>query len=114
MNFLDVKTDYAFKKVFGSDTSKEILISFLEANLSKDELEAQHKRQEFISIQKLAVLKADEEGFEKGLEQGLEKGLEQGAKNKQIEIAKILLSQNIKKSVIALSTGLTIVEIDTL
>ena len=29
MNFLDVKTDYAFKKVFGSETSKKILISFL-------------------------------------------------------------------------------------
>ncbi|MFK5975561.1 MAG: Rpn family recombination-promoting nuclease/putative transposase [Sulfurovum sp.] len=29
MNFLDVKTDYAFKKVFGSEESKEILISFL-------------------------------------------------------------------------------------
>ncbi|MEA3384138.1 MAG: PD-(D/E)XK nuclease family transposase [Campylobacterota bacterium] len=33
MNFLDVKTDYAFKKVFGSDTSKDILISFLNAIL---------------------------------------------------------------------------------
>ncbi len=29
MRFLDVKTDYAFKKVFGSDDSKDILISFL-------------------------------------------------------------------------------------
>jgi len=31
MNFLDVKTDFAFKKVFGSDESKDILISFLNA-----------------------------------------------------------------------------------
>ncbi len=31
MKFLDVKTDYAFKKVFGSDNSKDILISFLNA-----------------------------------------------------------------------------------
>jgi len=29
MRFLDVKTDYAFKKVFGSDNSKNILLSFL-------------------------------------------------------------------------------------
>ena len=29
MEFLDIKTDYAFKKVFGSEQSKEILISFL-------------------------------------------------------------------------------------
>ncbi len=31
MEFLDVKTDYAFKKVFGSENSKDILISFLNA-----------------------------------------------------------------------------------
>ena len=31
MKFLDVKTDYAFKKVFGSDQSKPMLISFLNA-----------------------------------------------------------------------------------
>ena len=31
MRYLDVKTDYAFKKVFGSDKSKPLLISFLNA-----------------------------------------------------------------------------------
>jgi predicted transposase/invertase (TIGR01784 family) len=31
MKFLDVKTDFAFKKVFGSENSKDILISFLNA-----------------------------------------------------------------------------------
>ncbi len=33
MKFLDVKTDFAFKKVFGSEQSKEILIDFLNAIL---------------------------------------------------------------------------------
>lgn len=33
MKFLDVKTDFAFKKVFGSEESKDILISFLNATL---------------------------------------------------------------------------------
>jgi predicted transposase/invertase (TIGR01784 family) len=31
MNFLDIRTDFAFKKVFGSEGSKDILISFLNA-----------------------------------------------------------------------------------
>ncbi len=31
MNFLDIKTDFAFKKVFGSEQSKDILINFLNA-----------------------------------------------------------------------------------
>lgn len=33
MKFLDVKTDYAFKRVFGSEGSKPVLISFLNAIL---------------------------------------------------------------------------------
>lgn len=36
MRFLDVKTDFAFKKVFGSEQSKEILISFLNAIIYTD------------------------------------------------------------------------------
>lgn len=31
MDFLDVKTDFAFKRVFGSEQSKEILIDSLNA-----------------------------------------------------------------------------------
>ena len=33
MRFLDIKTDYAFKKVFGSENSKNILKSFLNSTL---------------------------------------------------------------------------------
>lgn len=33
MRFLDVKTDYAFKRVFGSEGSKPVLVSFLNAIL---------------------------------------------------------------------------------
>ena len=33
MRFLDVKTDFAFKKVFGSQQSKPVLIDFLNAML---------------------------------------------------------------------------------
>jgi spermidine/putrescine-binding protein len=31
MMFINPKTDYAFKKIFGSEESKDILISFLNA-----------------------------------------------------------------------------------
>lgn len=36
MKFLDIKTDFAFKKVFGSTGSKDILISFLNALIAFD------------------------------------------------------------------------------
>ncbi len=34
MRFLDIKTDYAFKKVFGSEDSKDRLLSFLNSILT--------------------------------------------------------------------------------
>jgi len=95
------------------ETIQEALSSANEANLSKEELEAQHKRKEFISVQKLAVLKADEEGFEKGLQQGLEKGLKKGLEQKSIEIAKNLLDI-LDNHTIALKTGLTLEVIEAL
>ncbi len=36
MRFINPKTDYAFKIIFGSDQSKEILISFLNAILYQE------------------------------------------------------------------------------
>jgi len=36
MRFLDPKTDFAFKKIFGSEDSKDILLSFLNAVLDLD------------------------------------------------------------------------------
>ncbi len=96
-----------------------------EANLSKDELETQHKRKEFISIQKLAILKATndglkqgleeglEQGLEEGLEQGREQGLEQGMEEKSIEIAKNLLDI-LDDETISSKTGLSIEIIQSL
>jgi len=36
MKFLDIKTDFAFKKVFGSADSKDLLISFLNSVIEFD------------------------------------------------------------------------------
>ncbi len=91
------------------ETIKQALQNANEANLNKDELEAQHKRKEFISIQKLAVLKADEEGFEKGME----KGLEQGKLEEKIQIAKNLLDI-LDDETISFKTGLSVEAVENL
>ena len=49
-----------------------------EASLTKEELELQHKRKEFIFIQKSSIDLAKEQGIEQGIEKGIEKGIEQG------------------------------------
>ncbi|MCK5356354.1 MAG: Rpn family recombination-promoting nuclease/putative transposase [Methyloprofundus sp.] len=51
-----------------------------EANLSAEELELQHKRKEFIFIQKSSIELASERAHEQGLEAGIEQGIEQGLK----------------------------------
>jgi len=101
---------------------KDALDTVNEANLTKDELEAQHKRKEFISIQRLALMKAKndgikqgiEQGIEKGIEQGIEKGIEQGAKDKTLEIAKNAILQGVDNKTIMLITNLLEDEIEKL
>ncbi len=93
-------------KEFDSSIQKA-LNTVNEAGMSKEELEIQHKRKEFISVQRLAILKADKDGFKKGLEQGIEKGLEQGAKQEKINIAKKLFDANVDIETIKLTTGLS-------
>jgi predicted transposase/invertase (TIGR01784 family) len=87
-----------------------------EANLSKDELEAQYKRKEFISIQKLAIMKAKkdgmkqglEKGIEQGIEKGIEKGIEQGVEKEKINIARNSISQGLDNQTISMITALDI------
>jgi len=40
MQFADPRTDFAFKKIFGNDQAKDVLISFLNAVLGLDEAHA--------------------------------------------------------------------------
>lgn len=49
-----------------------------EAGMSADELEAQHKRRDFIILQRDALAKARSDGEQAGLAKGMEIGVEQG------------------------------------
>ena len=84
-----------------SDVQKALDVAN-EANLTKDELEAQHKRKEFISIQKLALVKAKQdglqEGIEKGLAQGIEKGIEKGLEQGIERALKKVSSKALRKA----------------
>ncbi len=55
-----------------------------------------------------------QKGIEEGIEQGIEKGIEQGSLNKQKEIAKNLLKENVDIKIISSSTGLSEEEIKKL
>ena len=96
-----------------NDTIQNSFDVLNEANFSKEELETQHKRKEFISVQKLAVLKATNDGLTRGMEEGIEKGIEKGIEQRNIEIAKNLLDV-LDNETISLKTGLSVESIQKL
>jgi len=101
-----------------NSTIKEAYSIANRANLSKEELELQEKREEFLFIQKSSIEKAKREAKEEGREEGEKIGEERGEKigevKKAIEIAKISISQGLDTETISIITGLSILEIDKL
>jgi predicted transposase/invertase (TIGR01784 family) len=79
-----------------------------EANMTEEELEAQHKRKEFIYIQKSSIELAEE----KGIEKGIEKGKIEGKTEREIEMAQVMKKNGEAIDKISLYTGLSIVEIE--
>ena len=77
-----------------------------DAALSQAELEAQHKRREFIIIQKTALAGAEQRGIEQGIQQGVQQGIQQVARN--------LLLAGVPPETIAQTTGLSRAELDSL
>jgi len=77
-----------------------------EANLNEEELELQHRKKDWIYIQKGSIKLAKKQG----LEQGLQQGLEQGSKAEKIKIAKNLIGL-LDNQTIAEKTGLSEQEI---
>ncbi len=84
------------------------------ASLSKEELELQEKREEFLFIQKNSIEKAKREARKEGLEKGREQGREEGEEKKAISIAKLSLSQGLDKNTISIITGLSLEKIESL
>lgn len=97
-----------------------------EAGMSREELELQHRRHDFIWLQQGALALAEEkglakglaegiekglaEGIEKGLAEGIEKGREAGEQTKAFEIARNLLDV-LDDATIASKTGLNLMQI---
>jgi predicted transposase/invertase (TIGR01784 family) len=73
-------------KNLGQEQEKAFAIAN-EANLSAEELDLQHRKRDFILIQKSAIDLALRQGQEQGLKQGIQQGLEQGIQQGQEQIA---------------------------
>lgn len=78
-----------------------------EANLSEEELELQHKKKDWIYMQKSSIELAARTGLQQGLQQGLEQGLIQGESD-----AKIKMVLNAHKMGLPLQTISELTDLD--
>lgn len=85
-----------------------------EANFSEQELDLQHRKKDWIYIQKNSIEYAMKTGLEQGLEKGIEQGIEQGRMDAEKIIAVNMLSLGVDHAIIAQSTGLSLGDIQAL
>lgn len=100
-----LKTENAIKKAFE-------IANY--AGLSAEEEEAQHKRQDFLYLQRASVDYALERGIRQGIQQGMQLGIQQGEKNKVLETARKMCEKSFSVADISEVTGLSFEEIQNL
>lgn len=86
-----------------------------EAGMSAEELEAQHKRRDFIILQRDALAKARSDGEQAGLAKGMEIGVEQGIEQGRLAERNALIAQahraGLAPQLIASLVGMTEAEL---
>ena len=85
-----------------------------EANLSVEELELQHKKKDWIYIQKSSIELATKTSLKQGIEEGRKEGIEEGINKASTAIALNLLEKGIDVATIAEVTSLPESEIKQL
>lgn len=109
------------KFIVSPETMEESIMEendkILKAKEVLDRLNEDEEEREMAYRRQRAIMDQDairEAGYDEGLEAGIKQGVEQGEKNKTIELAKKMLSENINLESILKITGLTIDEINAL
>jgi predicted transposase/invertase (TIGR01784 family) len=96
------------------------VLNFMNFNEEERDLYENHLKWMMIEASTLAKTRAEgialgkKEGIALGKKEGIALGKEQGERNKAIEVAKNLLSQNIDVNIISAATGLSVQEIKKL
>ncbi|MFZ4626217.1 MAG: Rpn family recombination-promoting nuclease/putative transposase, partial [Rhodoferax sp.] len=82
-----------------------------EAGLSAEELEAQHKRRDFIILQRDSLTKARSDGEQAGLAKGIEQGIEQGRLSERSAVIRNAHQSGLPPKLIASLVGLSEAEL---
>jgi flagellar biosynthesis/type III secretory pathway protein FliH len=114
MRFINPKTDFGFKKIFGSEQSEGILISIIDGILDDQEIFVQDQRNAIVKATRQAIQQEFSQGFTqeftRGFAQGFAQGSAQGSRQAQFDIARRSLPI-LDDGMISQLTGLTIEEV---
>ena len=83
-----------------------------EVNFSEEELELQHRKRDWVYIQKSSIELAPKRGRDEGLQEGIERGLEKGKAEATQQIVLKLSGEEVPLEMIMAVTGLTKVKIE--
>jgi predicted transposase/invertase (TIGR01784 family) len=131
--YINLFTDFGFKKIFGEEGSKEQLIAFLDtipaklqqavfikifdkaqiAKFDPVERQAYEDSLKYYRDMKNVIDTAAMEAEAKGMEKGIELGKQEGEQAKALEIARNLLDV-LDDAIIAVKTGLSVDEVQAL
>jgi hypothetical protein len=112
-------TDFGFKKLFGEEPHKELLISFLntllpEKHQIQDLQYTRNEQQGYTALDDSLKYYRDLKNVtDTAWEEGLQEGIEQGERNKALTIAHNLLDV-LDDTMIALKTGLSVEDVQKL
>lgn len=135
--YVNFYTDFAFKKLFGTEVNKELLHSFLNSLLNRPKVLYEKVFDQLFTAAEIAKFNPEErteyedslkafrdwysvlstaehKGFALGMEEGMAKGMEEGEKNKALAIAKEMLSDGMSVDSVARYTNLSVEDIEQL
>jgi flagellar biosynthesis/type III secretory pathway protein FliH len=117
MRFINPKTDFGFKKIFGSEQSEGGLISIIDGILDDQEIFVQDQRNAIVKATRQAIQQEFTQGFTRGFAQeftrGFAQGFAQGSRQAQFDMARRSLPI-LDDGMISQLTGLTIEEVQAL
>ena len=106
--YISLLTDFGFKRIFGTDPNKELLINFLNSLFDGEEVIKDVKLREYEDS-----LKAYRD-IKNSLDTAKEEGREEGREQRNIEIAKKMLAAGMDIDIIINMTDLSKDEIEKL
>ena len=131
--YVNFYTDFAFKKLFGTEVNKELLRSFLNSLLNRPKVLYEKVFDQLFTAAEIAKFNPEERteyedslkafrdwysvlstAEHKGFALGMEEGMAKGEKNKALAIAKEMLSDEMSVDSVARYTNLSVEDIEQL